>query len=69
MDVITYLCRVGGIRRINIPPNMAFIEGVEDGKPGPIPDGEKGSPLIAFAFHSSLSVSQDTAPGDRYLQD
>ena len=29
--------KVGGIRRIVIPPNMAYIEGVEDGKPGPIP--------------------------------
>lgn len=25
--------------RMNIPPQLAFIEGVEDGKPGPIPAG------------------------------
>jgi len=31
--------RVGGIRRIVIPPNMAYVEGVEDGKPEPIPHG------------------------------
>ena len=31
--------RVGGIRRIVIPPNMAYVEGVEDGKPGPVPHG------------------------------
>eukprot|EP01035_Chromulina_nebulosa_P018502 gene18502-24219_t len=31
--------RVGGIRRVNIPPKLAFVEGVEDGKPGPIPNG------------------------------
>ena len=29
----------GGIRRLNIPANMAFVEGVGDGKPGPIPSG------------------------------
>jgi FKBP-type peptidyl-prolyl cis-trans isomerase FkpA len=31
--------RVGGIRRMNIPPALAFVEGVEDGKPGPLPTG------------------------------
>ena len=31
--------RVGGIRRIVIPPNMAYVDGVEDGKPGPVPTG------------------------------
>jgi len=30
---------VGGVRRINIPPSMAFVEGVGEGKPGPMPDG------------------------------
>ena len=29
--------RAGGIRRLNIPPNVAFVEGVGDGKPGPMP--------------------------------
>jgi len=31
--------RVGGIRRIVIPPSLAFVEGLEDDKPGPIPVG------------------------------
>jgi hypothetical protein len=31
--------KAGGVRRMNIPPNVAFIEGVEDGKPGPLPAG------------------------------
>lgn len=31
--------RTGGIRRIIIPPELAYVDGVEDGKPGPIPSG------------------------------
>lgn len=31
--------KVNGIRRVNIPPTMGFVEGVEDGKPGPLPAG------------------------------
>eukprot|EP00591_Stephanopyxis_turris_P005238 CAMPEP_0195523226 /NCGR_PEP_ID=MMETSP0794_2-20130614/22144_1 /TAXON_ID=515487 /ORGANISM="Stephanopyxis turris, Strain CCMP 815" /LENGTH=169 /DNA_ID=CAMNT_0040653161 /DNA_START=240 /DNA_END=749 /DNA_ORIENTATION=+ len=31
--------RVGGIRRIIIPPSLAYVQGVEDGKPGPVPAG------------------------------
>lgn len=31
--------RVGGVRRMNIPPNMAFVSGVGDDKPGPMPAG------------------------------
>jgi hypothetical protein len=31
--------KVGGIRRITIPSNLAFVEGVGDGKPGPMPAG------------------------------
>ena len=29
--------RVGGIRRLNIPPALAFTGGVEAGMPGPLP--------------------------------
>ena len=31
--------KVGGIRRIIIPPELAYVDGVEDGKPGPVPSG------------------------------
>ena len=31
--------RVGGIRRIVMPPSLAYVDGVEDGKPGPVPKG------------------------------
>ena len=31
--------RVGGTRRILIPPRLAWIEGIQDGKPGPLPAG------------------------------
>lgn len=31
--------KVGGVRRINVPPAYAFVEGVGDGKPGPMPAG------------------------------
>ena len=29
----------GGTRRILIPPSLAYVEGLEDGKPGPMPAG------------------------------
>jgi len=29
----------GGIRRILMPPKLAYVEGLEDGKPGPLPAG------------------------------
>lgn len=29
----------GGVRRILIPPSLAYVEGLEDGKPGPLPVG------------------------------
>uniref|UniRef100_A0A7S0CE61 peptidylprolyl isomerase n=1 Tax=Proboscia inermis TaxID=420281 RepID=A0A7S0CE61_9STRA len=31
--------RVGGIRRIIMPPILTYVEGLDDGKPGPIPPG------------------------------
>jgi FKBP-type peptidyl-prolyl cis-trans isomerase len=29
----------GGVRRLLIPPSLAYVEGLEDGKPGPLPNG------------------------------
>ena len=31
--------KAGGVRRILIPPSLAWVDGVEDGKPGPVPVG------------------------------
>ena len=31
--------RVGGVRKLNTPANTAFVAGVGDGKPGPMPAG------------------------------
>mmetsp|Transcript_19931 Transcript_19931/g.28221 ORF Transcript_19931/g.28221 Transcript_19931/m.28221 type:complete len:251 (+) Transcript_19931:120-872(+) len=31
--------KVGGVRRLLIPVNMAYVDGLEDGKPGPLPVG------------------------------
>lgn len=31
--------RAGGVRRVLIPPPLAYIDGVEDGRPGPLPVG------------------------------
>lgn len=31
--------KVGGVRRLLIPPSLAFVQGLEDGKPGPLPAG------------------------------
>lgn len=31
--------KAGGSRRILIPPSLAYVEGLEDGKPGPMPTG------------------------------
>jgi FKBP-type peptidyl-prolyl cis-trans isomerase len=30
---------VGGVRRLLIPPSLAYVQGLEDGKPGPLPKG------------------------------
>jgi FKBP-type peptidyl-prolyl cis-trans isomerase len=31
--------KAGGTRRILIPPSLAYVDGLEDGKPGPMPVG------------------------------
>lgn len=31
--------KVGGVRRLLIPPRLAYVDGLEDGKPGPLPVG------------------------------
>jgi hypothetical protein len=29
--------KVGGVRRLNIPPELAYVNGVNDDSPGPVP--------------------------------
>jgi len=31
--------KVAGVRRVLIPPSLAYVQGLEDGKPGPLPVG------------------------------
>ena len=31
--------RAGGSRRILVPPSLAYVDGIDDGRPGPIPAG------------------------------
>lgn len=31
--------KTGGVRRILIPPSLAYAQGLDDGKPGPLPSG------------------------------
>jgi FKBP-type peptidyl-prolyl cis-trans isomerase 2 len=31
--------KAGGVRRLLIPPSLAYVDGLEDGKPGPMPVG------------------------------
>ena len=56
--------KVGGIRRIVIPTNMAYIEGVEDDKPGPIPKGFGPKQRIKRVMELLKDV-----PGESFLLD
>lgn len=31
--------KVGGVRRLLLPPSLAYVDGLEDDKPGPVPQG------------------------------
>lgn len=31
--------KTGGVRRLIIPPNLAYVDGLNDGRPGPLPVG------------------------------
>lgn len=57
--------RVGGIRRIVIPPELSYTEGLEDGMPGPIPPEFGPKQRIKRV----LSMIKDGIPGESFLLD
>jgi hypothetical protein len=52
--------RVGGIRRIVIPPSLAFVEGLEDDKPGPIPEGFGPKQRIRRVMENLMDVPDES---------
>jgi FKBP-type peptidyl-prolyl cis-trans isomerases 1 len=52
--------RVGGIRRIVIPPSLAFVEGLEDYKPGPIPEGFGPKQRIRRVMENLMGVPDES---------
>ena len=57
--------RVGGIRRIVIPPSLAYVDGLEDGMPGPIPSDFGPKQRIKRV----MNMLQDDVPGESFMLD
>eukprot|EP00980_Cylindrotheca_fusiformis_P008243 scaffold1736_cov127-Cylindrotheca_fusiformis.AAC.57 len=57
--------RVGGIRRIVIPPGLAYTEGLESGKPGPIPPDFGPRQRI----NRVMNMLRDDIPGESFVLD
>jgi len=57
--------RVGGIRRIVIPPSAAYVEGLGDDKPGPIPPDFGPRQRIQRV----MNMLKDDIPGESFLLD
>ncbi|CAJ1942338.1 unnamed protein product [Cylindrotheca closterium] len=57
--------RVGGIRRIVIPPSLAYVEGLRDNSPGPIPPDFGPRQRIQRV----MNMIKDDIPGESFLLD
>ena len=57
--------RVGGIRRIVIPPSLAYAEGFGDNSPGPIPPDFGPRQRIQRV----MNMLKDDIPGESFLLD
>jgi FKBP-type peptidyl-prolyl cis-trans isomerase len=52
--------RVGGICRIVIPPSLSFVEGLEEGRPGPIPLGFGPKQRIKRVMENRMDVPDES---------
>lgn len=52
--------KVGGIRRIVIPPSLAYIEGLDDDSPGPVPVGFGPKQRIRRVMENRMEVPDET---------
>lgn len=52
--------KVGGIRRVVIPPSLSFVEGVNDGMPGPIPSGFGPKQRIRRVMENRMDVPDES---------
>lgn len=57
--------RVGGIRRIVLPLKLSYVEGVEDGKPGPVPKGFGPKQRVRRV----MEFLKDDIPGESFILD
>lgn len=57
--------KVGGIRRIVFPPDLAYVEGFEDGSPGPIPPDFGPQQRIKRV----MNMLKDDVPGESFILD
>lgn len=52
--------KVGGIRRIVLPPSLAYVEGLNDGMPGPIPVGFGPKQRIRRVMENRMDVPDES---------
>ena len=57
--------KVGGIRRIVFPPELAYVEGLDDGSPGPIPPDFGPQQRIKRV----MNMLKDDVPGESFILD